>query len=299
MKVGKPWPDDTFVWENENQEHYCGSHWEPFFDSAREILNRLPEILEASASLGTFGDFYTGPHDIPPDWAKGFYLCWPNQNQGIVVPIRMAGDTNEFINISPFAGSGIQVGIEILKVHVWTGGAEAQIEGIWGESPVSFFDIGFLGNRTWYETGKFREFILAGIAYQAQVPKINKLELAPDSQLAIRQRNLVGLTQEQSAHIGLEGSSIFHNPTDWDRDAGCWDRDDYRFRGPVRSVTTFNDWLGQSGWKVRVVVMVFEGNSAELDIFITERAWDGSDPPRVGQDVEGYLWLQGRLWSSG
>ena len=296
MKNGNPWPDDTFVWEDGNQEHYCGTHWEPFFDSVEEIFDRLPEILDASALLQTYGDFVTGPHEIPPDWAKGFCLSWPHHDRGLVIPFRMARDTNEFINITPYAGSGIQVSIEMEKVHVWAGGAEAQIDGIWGDLPVTFFDIGFLGNRTWYETGKCMEFILAGIAYHAQAPKINKLELSPDSQLAVWQRTFGGLTEEQSAQISLEGSSIFLHLTDWDSDSDIWDRDDYRFRGPVRSVTAFDDWLGQSGWKARVGVMEFEGKSLDLDIFITERAWDDSEPPRVGQDIEGGLWLQGRLW---
>ena len=37
MKVGKFWPDDTFVWENGSREHYCGTHWEPFFGNPEGI----------------------------------------------------------------------------------------------------------------------------------------------------------------------------------------------------------------------------------------------------------------------
>lgn len=295
MKTVKPWPDDTFVCEDESREHYCGTHWEPFFDSVEEIFDRLPEILDASGLMQTYGDFFTGPHEIPPDWAKGFYLCWPHHDRGLVIPFRMARDTNEFINITPYAGSGIQVSMEMEKVHVWAGGAEAQVEGTWGDTQVTFFDIGFLGSRTWYDTGKCLDFILAGIAYRAQALKIDKLELAPDSQLAIWQQTFGGRTEEQSAYIEMKGSRIFLPLEFWNSDAD-WDRDEYRFLGPVLSVTTFDGWLGQSGWKARVGVMEFEGKSLDLDIFITERAWDGSEPPHVGQEIEGFLWLQGRLW---
>lgn len=295
MKTGNPWPDDTFVWEDGNQEHYCGTHWEPFFDSVEDIFDRLPEILDASAVLKTYGDFVAGPHEITPDWAKGFCLCWPHHDRGLVIPFRMASDTNEFINITPYAGSGIQVLMEMEKVHVWAGGAEAQIEGTWGETQVSFFDLGFLGNRTWYETGKCMEFILAGIAYRAQVLKIDKQELAPDSQLATWLRIFGDLTEEQSVYIEHKGSRMFLPLEFWNGDVH-WDRDEYRFLGPVLRVTAFDDWLGQSGWKARVGVMEFEGKSLDLDIFITERAWNDSEPPRVGHDIEGSLWLQGRLW---
>ena len=77
-----------------------------------------------------------------------------------------------------------------------------------------------------------------------------------------------------------------------------WNRDDYQFGGPVRGVDAFDDWLGQSGWKVRVGEMQFGDESADLDVFVTEREWDGGKAPRVGQDIKGSLWLQGRLWSA-
>ena len=52
----------------------------------------------------------------------------------------------------------------------------------------------------------------------------------------------------------------------------------------------FDGWLGQSGWKVRVGVMQFEDEGADLDIFITERAWTSREPPvsvRISKAVFG------------
>ncbi|MXY65369.1 MAG: hypothetical protein F4206_14320 [Gammaproteobacteria bacterium] len=294
MKVEKTWPDDTFV-EDKGQEHYCGSHWQPFFENGADgVLDRLPGILQDAVLRDTYSSFFTGPRDTPADWTRGFCLYWPNRHQGLVVPFRITADTNEFMNISPFAGSGAQAGIEIGKVHVWDGGAEAQIEGIWGESPVTFYDCHFLGNRAWYGTGERREFVLAGIAYDARAPEVNEVEMDPDSPFSIWAQTHAGQTKEQATRLNLEGSSMF-----FPLRAPDWDRDDYRFRGPVLDVTPFDDWLGQSGWKARVRVMEFENETAELDIFLTKRAWDSSEPPRVGQDIEGCLWLQGWLWSAG
>ena len=291
MSIEKSWPDGTFVWEDDDQEHYCGSHWDPFFDKPDEMFGMLPEIVPASVPLTTFGDIYSGPHDIPEDWVTGGHLCWPNANQGLVATLCATEDAAELMNISPFAGVGVQVGIEIDKVHVWTSGAEAQVEGAWGEAAVSFFDLAFLHNRSWYETGKRCEFIVAGIAYEAGPARVDKLALAPESRLADWQRASGGLSEEEAAFVSLEGSRIFLPVTDWDRD-------DYRFRGPVRDVTAFDQWLGQSGWRLRVGVMEFEGENADLDVFVTERAWHGDEPPRIGQDIDGRLWLQGRLWSA-
>lgn len=58
--------------------------------------------------------------------------------------------------------------------------------------------------------------------------------------------------------------------------------------------------LGQHAWRVRVTVLRLSDREPEdvnLDIVITERAWKGDALPRVGQEIEGHLWLQGRLWS--
>jgi len=291
MNVGKSWPEGTFVRESEEEEHYCGSHWDPFFDSPDGVLEALPDIIPELVPLRTFGDTYSGPHDIPAGWTTGEHFCWPNANQGLVATLRETGNDLELTNVCPFAGVGIQAGIEVEKIHVWTSGAEAQIEGVWGEAQVSFFDLAFLGNRAWYEAGGRRQFILAGIAYEAGASKVDTLAVAPDSPLANWQRTHAGIAERESAYVCLQGSGIFLPIADWDRD-------DYRFRGPIRSVAAFDDWLGQSGWKVRVAVMQFEDESAELDVFVTGRAWRGSEPPCVSQDIEGTLWLQGRLWSA-
>ena len=165
----------------------------------------------------------------------GDNVCWPNANRGIVATLHATEDDAEHANISPFAGAGIQVGIEITKHYVWIDGAAAQIESIWGVAPISFFDLTFLSNRAWYEAGKRREFILAGSACEAGAPELDKLVSASESQLAIWQRTHAGIAEGKAAYIGLEGSSIFVPIMD------C-DRDDYRFRGPV----AFGDWMGQS-----------------------------------------------------
>ncbi|MCY3760262.1 MAG: hypothetical protein OXH50_03360 [Gemmatimonadetes bacterium] len=123
---------------------------------------------------------------------------------------------------------------------------------------------------------------MAGISHEVGASMVNEIALAPDSQLAIRQRARAGPAEGQDAYVSLEGSGIFLPVEDWDRD-------DYYFRGLVRGVAAFDGWLGQSGWNVRVGVMQFGDESADLDVFVTERVWDGDEPPRVGQDIEGRL----------
>lgn len=283
------WPDCTFVWESEDQQHYCGSHWDPFYDSPDEILRALPGLIPESMPNRGFGDIYPGPHEVPESWHKGAYLCWPNPRRGLIAALRVSEKRAELVNVSPYAERGLQVSIEIERVQVWSSGAEAQIEGVWGEAPVAFYDLTYLSSRGWYELGRRLAFILNGIAYKARPASGEDLVVSPDSVLGSWLQIEPESRSTPELRIGLEGSSIFIPVDDWDRD-------DYWFRGPVRRVTVFSDWLGQSGWSVRVCVMQMQDADAELEIQITSRAWSRPAPPRVGEDIEGSLWLQGRLW---
>ena len=141
-------------------------------------------MLNDAWPLDTFGDTYPGPHEIPAEWAKGAHLCWPYPNRGLTVTLRIGEKDNEVTNLYPFFSYGTQISIDLQKVFVWASGVEAQIEGCWNESIVTFFDIAFLNNRSWYEAGKRLDFILSGIAYRAELPEVRKLELKPDSALA-------------------------------------------------------------------------------------------------------------------
>ena len=291
MSTDESWPDCTFWWEPEDQEHYCGAHWSPFYEDIDSLLDELPKIVNQAELFQAVGDTHPGPHDIPAKWIKGFNLCWPRADRGLIVTLRIGENANEFVNFFPFVSHDNEVSIEVEKIFVWASGVEAQIEGIWNEAPVTFFDTSFPGNRGWYEAGKCREFILSGIAYEAAPPKMEKLPLEPDSIGVERIRSELDLGDEWKPELRLEGSAMFMPVSDWDRD-------DYWFRGPIREVSPFDDLLDQSGWRVRVTIMRFDDEDADLDVFVTRRAWSATEPPEVGQDIEGTLWLQGRLSSA-
>ena len=84
--------------------------------------------------LKSFGDTYSGPHRIPGSWASGAYLAWPNGNRGLLATLQAAEGRTELVNLSPLAEYGVHVGIEIERVHAWSSGSEAQMEGTWGEA---------------------------------------------------------------------------------------------------------------------------------------------------------------------
>ena len=275
--------------ESADRPHYSGSHWEPFYDSVDEVFRALPERIPKALPCTGFGDTYPGPRKVPESWSSGITACWPNCRQGLIVTLRQSDGQVELLNVSPFSEMGQQVSLEIDTVHVWSSGAEAQVEATWGDMLPSFFDLNFLSSRSWYEAGRRLDFILAGIAFDARPAAVDEIPVGSYSPWASWPGAESGPETGADLKIGLEGSSIF-------LPVAGWDRGDLSFRGTVRRVTPFGDWLGQSVWRVRVCVVQRDGEDAELDVHVTGRAWAGSEPPKVGQDIEGTLWLQGRLW---
>ena len=290
-----PWPDATFVFEQEGVEHYLGSHWEPFFDDSKELFGRLPEIMPAALLPACYGDNRKAPREIPSDWPKGFHLCWPLRVRGLGTT-ECIDDENKLLNLVslyPFWAEGSQARLTIKQVKVWHGGCEAQITAGWGDAEVCFFDTQFMANRAWYEADRACEFVLTGIAYNA-APAPHRATTITHTPETLAKINAL-LMQDGREPIEAEQEVIFDGAAIF-LPIGEWDVDDYSFRAAIKEVREFDDFLGQKGWRVRATVMRaigLETDNADLTIVITRRAWCGDTPPQVGLDIEGRLWLQG------
>lgn len=286
------WPQSTFIAEAADTPHYMGSHWSPFVNAAKEILVRLPELLPLAMPQTGYGEARPSPRAAPADWPAGVQLVWPRRDKGLAVVLHVGKDANHIVTLFPFFAGGSQQALVLHEVRVWQGGLEAQITAAWGEGEVSFFDTQYPINRAWYEAGGSYEFLLAGLAYDARPAEHREFTINrhPDEVAWMNSR----LPDDEEPHtaattVSFDGAAMLL-PIEG------WDIDDHQFRAPVKTVEEFTDWLGQDGWRVRAAVMRFGDEDGDLDILITRRAWKGDAPPRVGQDIEGQLWLQGRLW---
>ncbi len=289
------WPKSTFVFEPPGTEHFMGSHWSPFVHEVSDMLERLPEILEQAVIALERSDLPKPLRELPASWPRGYHLAWPGRTAGVMAVIRKEEQTNEFVSMYPFFLQCTRHRVSLLQVSVWDNGCEAQIKAELGASTITFFDTLFLFHRPWYETGGHYEFALNGIAYVAGPAKVMELPYArnPDQvaweHLLAKRRG--DPPPEVPATISLAGMAMLL-PIEG------WDRDDYSFRAPIKSVREFRDVLGESGWVVQATVLRSSDDTDEdidLDIFITQRAWQGVESPQVGQDIEGQLWLQGYL----
>lgn len=293
-----PWPDSTFHAEPEDTEHFMGSHWEAFYEEGtQEIVKKLPEVVDAADIVKGFGSIKEPHRPLPESWTTGYHLIWPQPDRGVVITIAVDDEAkqNRLCTLYPFWPDGSRHRLAINEVTVWENGVEAQISADAGGADLTFYDAHYLLNRSWYERGREYDFILTGIAYGARPAEDLEMPFTPNPDqvaweaMLARQRGED--PPERPTTIRLGGGALFF-PVDG------WDADDYSFRGPVKQVAPFSDFLGQDGWVVKTTILRLSDREPEdfdLDIVVTARAWDGDTPPEVGQDIEGRLWLQGYL----
>ncbi len=286
----------TFQFEDEDARHYPGSHWDAFYDDASQVFERMSEIIPEAQPMTGYAEFYTPPRACPSHWTQGFYMAWPQVRLGLLVAITQHdGFPNEALACFPFVGTGSEQTITIECVHVWESGLEAQIKGSLGDTSIVFFDPLYAVNRAWYEAGRSYQFILAGIAYHCKRAK-DQIHEIPEGNLLdfIRQQAIEDGCDPDSdklRQIHTQGMAVLLPITEWDRD-------DYHFRGTVRSVKEI-EMLEQPAWRLCITVlrMLDSNEDINIDVIVTHNVWGETKPPCENDDIEGSLWLQGYLWS--
>ncbi len=290
-----PWPQSTFVHENQDAEHYPGAHWQPFMDDVKEILERLPDLLQSASEKNALGLILKPDRPLPAEWAKGFVLAWPSSQEGIAIGCRTTSNSNELVTLFPFTRQGTQHRLTVTEVRVWEDGLTAQIVALFGDAELAFFDTDFVANRGWYEAGQPQEFILSGFAYSAQPSTNFEVPFSPPLDVIAWQNQLAEQEGDKLLKkpevLCLKGIAMLIPIADGDVD-------EYNFRGETLQVEPFSKMLGQNGWRVKVRVVRDGSEDLNLDIWITEKIWQGDTPPKEGEDIEGVLWLQGYLWDT-
>ncbi|MCK9487814.1 MAG: hypothetical protein M0Q42_00150 [Xanthomonadales bacterium] len=305
------------------ESHSMGSHWRPFFDDLSEsVLQQLPAILPNARLHGGYSGFFKpqapapalGPHgvilfsgsDVLPTEAGHLDFSEMDQRQinhtaaqnglACVVWANPDSGSNELTTLFPMSLHGCQHRLTLHRIHVWESGLEAQIEAAIGEARITFFDTDFVCNQGWYADSVQHEFLLTGIAYEAAPAQSREFTLQRDEAYFDAMQWLTGedlrpddgsLTQR----FVLDGMASLL-PIEQ------WDRDDYEFVGPIMEVRR-EVMLGQPIWRLRVTVFRLDEVDVDLDVIVSGKAWRGEQPPQVGQNVQGSLWLQGRMWMSG
>ncbi len=283
--------DETFDY-NDKQEHTVGSHFDSMFDDMTEdVIKNIPELVKNSELTK---EYVEDNDDIKIEddaqWKTGYVTISPQDylNDGIGIIYGLVDENIHLISMFPYFNYGQEYDLSIEKVYVWENGQEAQIEVDFEFTTINFYDTHFNMNRQWYFKNKKYKFQILGIAYRCEYRQETEITVDTPDKLA----DALELPRGTPRTYSLEGMASFIPVTQWDRD-------DYSFSGLITEVKDIDILFNnEKGWICTTSVLksgIDDDLEYDIDILVTQRIWEENESPKIGDDIEGSLWLQGRL----
>jgi hypothetical protein len=162
------------------------------------------------------------------------------------------------------------------------------------DSSLTFFDNHFAANRGWYYPDAKFSFLIGALAISCRVG----IEQIPVSfteadrerwntiEASIREQGYPSV--EAPNELSLANMAVYLHEEPPDQDYA-------EYRGRLHEAREI-EFMGLKAWKVSIVFLRSISNKdVPMTMVITSRAWTHDFPPVVGMDVEGLLWMQGRM----
>lgn len=275
-----------FIFE-EDEQHYAGSHIAPFIE-VEEALKSLPDILPNAVVSQSYADMtsLTPPYPCSLPFPKAASLAYPNHRGDLVALILIEEDANRFASMFPYKWAGKTFDATIDQVYVWDNGVEGQVEIDTHGFLLTFFDTHFISDKEFFVSAGKYGFSLLGIGYDIGYPEKNELTVKMKKEVL----QVMGEEVEADTDkvFSLQGMKTFMN-------IGQDERDEYSFRGSILSVKN-ETMMGLSIYLITIdALRNIDDETFELPVIVSHKAWKESEVPKVGDEIEGILWLQGRM----
>jgi len=282
--------------EISDDDFSTGWWFEPFGLDARQVMGLLPEAAEKAQLVELLTALEKrANHPLAPAEPKGFLIAWPSGRSGLAMLLCPDGERMNLTDFWPFLTSGSEHEAEIEMVRLAPNRLQAMVEARIGDDlALCYHEVNFAVNRGLYVKGATHRLVLAGVAHSFEPANTDPIVIRPDAP---------GYAAMIAAGMGNEADGTIEIHTKGM--AAVLPRESvaphgYEFRGPVVQIRDYlGDVLGQRLWLVRVTVArIGEGNdtNVNLDIALTEAVLNGRPLPAVGDDVQGFILLQGTIW---
>ena len=212
----------------------------------------------------------------------------------ILVVSNSAKQSNFLFSGYPIVLDGAPTEVTISKVEPWEYGIEGWVHGsVTSEgASICFFDSMYFAGTAGLKEGDVVTYQLAGLAYWLRPIQLRSFEVREGGMWEMeKQRRLeAGESLEEASRpveVHMTGAAILL-PRGSDGDA----RDDAQFQGVIEAIDTF-EHDGQKVYRLEMALMRPEDEEFRMPVYASERALDGYEP-RLGEDVEGVMWVQGR-----
>lgn len=271
-----------------------GDHWEAITGSAEDAIKEwLPALTRHGRLIGT-SVFSFDDGENPPRLEKCAGLVHPEG------PLRFIGlvctdslskpPANVLFSAFPYLSEGNVHAIQITGIEEDESN-EGVIEGsVKGDASVSFFDPLYFLNKTQYRPGTTANFTIAALAYVLRRCEKNSIEVTGGPLLEMERERVLEKNPDTDVN---EITSV---PLSLER--ACWMmprevNGDFEFRGIPESVECLK--VGeQVYYKLEMVAMRPDDEDFRITLYVFEAVLKNY-VPKVGEAVEGVLWLQGTL----
>jgi hypothetical protein len=264
-----------------------GDHWAALYGDNSDIESVIRRDLEHSKLIDSFDCA-----DIFNETERGetvFCLRWGSGSmvEDLLVVTDTVDQTRVFFSGYPTIRKGIVHTVTVDGIEPWHGGIEGwmHIKVTDKEVPLSFFDVRHYAGSAALPKNQKIDVSLAGIAYSLEPMSQASFELSEGVLWDIRrqQRLKEGADiNEASRPVTIVMAALIPNG------GSC---DNFEFNGIVNSIDSF-EHSGHTIYNLEIVVMRSGNVDFKLPIFASDVVLNGF-VPRLGEDVQGVLWLQG------
>jgi hypothetical protein len=240
-----------------------GDHWGCIFRNVEEdvLLNLIEAVVSTDAQPERFG----------PGMQDSAY-----RSAGERLRVCVLVEGKDLISAYPEAHGGAVWPITVREVVPWANGLEGQITGDCNGAIISFFDTRFSANGHKYAVGQTYDFEMGALAYT----------LEPATELE-------GVSDELGTKVSFKGACAYMPAGMGNEHA---DIDDLWFRSPLDGAIEQVDLEGKRLSIYPITIAIPEHFEMNLPLYAAEHVLGaGMEGIKRGDDVEGFLWLQGHL----
>jgi hypothetical protein len=260
-----------------------------FIDAIPELLSSaiaLPADPESNSLPLGFGSFAQGIYFASRMIGTEDDMSPPEMLSIIAVEEQDGQRRSVFASLFPYWQNKSRYAFKLDQVLVWQEGLEANLVGSIDGSDVSFFDCRYLHNRHLYHAEQTFTVMLAAHAYRMtpdESPTEMTINRQADQAAAMAWLNETSLEKELTMTINMANMMLGSMVHDGE--------DDYQFRGQVVAISE-RHFLGVACYECQIQIHY---DATPMSMMVPLSAWEGDEPPTLGQQVTGSFWLTGEI----
>ena len=267
--------------------------FEPFGLKPADLLGSpaFQRLLDRSSLAVTCASVRSNkPFVLTAGEPEGTLLVTPTARSGLVLLLKTEAGNRALQSLWPFVTEGIEHEVEIRRVTLVPNRLEAMIDGVLPSGMrLTWHDVLFAADRTFYAVGSVHTVQLAGIAHTIRVPENAPITIPADNKAwsAVRAHSPEGFNPDGSMTIQTKGMAVMF-PCD------ATSPEVYDVQGMVKKVEPYTGELfGRRTWMVTITVFPDEG--VDIRVYVTDHVLADRALPKVGDDFGALIRLVGRI----